>query len=272
MKVFFSKLQLGILYTTTLIKTLAHATPHPNTLLTTRAVTNTTKAGLAWPNGNSVDIEQYTATGKVSWYYTWSTFPAKASLEFVPMFWGEKSISQWSSMVQETLPGTTAVLGMNEPEQSGQSNLTAQQGMELWRTYVEPLHARGYRLGSPATSSAPSGKVWLQDFLTACAEDCTVDFIALHWYGTNASLFITYVEDFYQTFQKPIWVTEWACMNFVDLTKQCSMDETMAFLNTTQSFLDNADFVERYSWFGAMKDANGVNPVCCIYPFMSNFF
>jgi hypothetical protein len=57
--------------------------------------------------------------------------------------------------------------------------LTAQEGVDLWRTYVEPLHHMGYRLGSPATSSAPSGKVWLQDFLRVCGADCTVDFIAL---------------------------------------------------------------------------------------------
>lgn len=59
--------QLGIFYALTLITTPAHATPHLSTLLTTRAVTNTSKAGLAWPNGNSVNIEQYTSTGKVSW-------------------------------------------------------------------------------------------------------------------------------------------------------------------------------------------------------------
>jgi hypothetical protein len=53
-------------------------------------------------------------------------------------------------------------------------------------------------------------------------------------------------------------------MNFVDLTEQCSADETSTFLNTTQSFLDKAEFVERYSWFGAMKGANELNPVCFI--------
>jgi len=89
-------------------------------------------------------------------------------------------------------------------------------------------------------------------------------FYGADWYGTNASWFITYVEDFHNTFQKPIWVTEWAYMNFVDLTKQCSADETAAFLNITQSFLDKADFVERYSWFGAMKVVDAVNPVCYI--------
>jgi hypothetical protein len=59
--------QLGIFYALTLITTPAHATSHLSTLLTTRTVTNTSKAGLAWPNGNSVNIEQYTSTGKVSW-------------------------------------------------------------------------------------------------------------------------------------------------------------------------------------------------------------
>jgi hypothetical protein len=59
--------QFGIFYALTLITTPAHATSHLSTLLTTRTVTNTSKAGLAWPNGNSVNIEQYTSTGKVSW-------------------------------------------------------------------------------------------------------------------------------------------------------------------------------------------------------------
>ena len=33
-----------------------------------RAVSNTSKAGLAWPNADRVDIRQYESTGKVSWY------------------------------------------------------------------------------------------------------------------------------------------------------------------------------------------------------------
>ena len=37
----------------------------------------------------------------------------------------------------------------------------------------------------------------------------------------------------------------------------------MHFMNETQSFMDGADFVERYAWFGAMEHLpQGVNPVC----------
>lgn len=100
---------------------------------------------------------------------------------------------------------------LHRPQQSGQSNLSAQDGANLWKAYLEPLKAQGLRLGSPAPSSAPSGKTWLLDFLTACAGGCTVDFIALHWYDINSTEFIQYLEDFHNTFQRPIWVTEWAC-------------------------------------------------------------
>ena len=70
----------------------------------------------------------------------------------------------------------------DRPQQSGQSNLTPAQGAELWQQYIEPLKAQGVRPGSPATSSAPSGKTWIQDWLSACAGQCNPDFIALREY------------------------------------------------------------------------------------------
>lgn len=32
-------------------------------------------------------------------------------------------------------------------------------------------------------------------------------------------------------------------------------------MNATQSFMNETDWVERYAWFGAMKDMQGVNEV-----------
>ncbi|KAJ3936785.1 MAG: glycosyl hydrolase catalytic core-domain-containing protein [Lentinula lateritia] len=212
--------------------------------------TNSSKAGLAWPNGNYVDIDQYLTTGKISWYYTWSPDAISSTeIEFVPMLWGNNSVDDFSSTINDTISShnVTAVLGMNEPQQSGQSELTPAQGAELWKTYMEPLKSQNIRLGSPAPSSAPSGKIWIQDFLTACNGSCTVDFIALQ-----------YLEDFHNTFQRPLWVTEWACQNY-NGGSQCSYDDVVLFLNATQSYMDSSDFVERYSYFGAMIDLQGVN-------------
>ncbi|KAJ4483820.1 glycosyl hydrolase catalytic core-domain-containing protein [Lentinula aciculospora] len=228
--------------------------------LQNRAI-NTSKAGLAWPNGDADDIHQYLTTGKVSWYYTWSPDAISSpNIEFVPMLWGNNSADNFSSTINNTISSNnvTAILGMNEPQQSGQSELTPAQGAELWKTYLEPLKSQGIRLGSPAPSSAPSGKIWIQDFLTACNGSCTVDFIALHWYDINATAFTEYLEDFHNTFQRPLWVTEWACQNY-NGGSQCSYDDVVLFLNATQSYMDSSDFVERYSYFGAMQDLQGVN-------------
>jgi hypothetical protein len=223
--------------------------------------TNSSKAGLAWPNGNSDNIGQYLTTGKVSWYYTWSPdASASTNIEFVPMLWGSSSAGDFSSTINNTIStkNVTAVLGMNEPDNSGQSNLSPAQGAAVWKEYLEPLKSQGILLGSPAPTSAPEGKTWLQNFLTACNGSCTVDFIALHWYDINATAFVAYLEDFHNTFQRPIWVTEWACQNY-NGGSQCSSDDVVLFLNATQSYMDSSDFVERYSYFGAMENLQGVN-------------
>jgi len=226
-----------------------------------RAVTPSSKAGLAWPNGPYVDIEQFQSTGKVSWYYSWSPSSFDTDLEFVPMLWGQRQVTEFSTTINRTIVARNVshILGMNEPELSSQSYMTPQQAADMWKVYIEPLKARSLRLGSPATTSGPRGKIWLTDFLAACA-GCSVDFLALHWYGINATEFISYLNDFHQTFSRPIWITEWACHNFHILTMQCSQANVVSFMNETQSFMDRTDWVERYAWFGAMKDLQGVNP------------
>ena len=81
------------------------------------------------------------------------------------------------------------------------------------------------------------------------------------WYGIDAQAFIAYLEDYHNTFQKPLWVTEWACQNFVDFNAQCSPEGVVQFLNVTQSFMDATPYVERYAWYGAMPNTGDVNPV-----------
>jgi len=129
----------------------------------------------------------------------------------------------------------------------------------MWTQYIQPLHGKGLRLGTPAPTSAPDGKTWIQEFMSLCA-NCTVDFVALHWYDVNATAFQEYIEDFHNTFHLPIWVTEWACQNFNNVDDQCSYEDIQQFLAQTQSFMDNVSYVERYAWFGAMENLQGVNP------------
>jgi len=54
------------------------------------------------------------------------------------------------------------------PNHDGQASIDPGYGATLWRQYLEPLKASGYRLVSPAVTSAPSGKTWLKNFLSSC--------------------------------------------------------------------------------------------------------
>ncbi|KAG9123389.1 hypothetical protein FRC07_015008 [Ceratobasidium sp. 392] len=213
------------------------------------------KAGLGWGGGGN--ISQFEGH-QVGWYFTWSPtswVTPPPALEYVPQLWGGRDATLFARSVNTssvTLSGVKNVLGMNEPQEPSQANLSPQDAAAMWKTYLEPLKAAGVRLGSPATTSAPNGKTWLQDFLTAC-DGCSVDFIALHWYGNVAAEFTTYLEDFHNTFQRPIWVTEWSCLNFAG-GAQCTNDEMTQFMKTTQAYMDQASWVERYAWFGAMAN------------------
>jgi len=171
------------------------------------------------------------------------------------MLWGTKQISAFTSLVK---PGYANVaLGFNEPDHPGQAEMGTGQAADVWRQYLAPLKNQGYYLVSPAVTSAPKGKTWLQGFMNAC-NGCNVDAIALHWYGTDAQAFIAYVQDFYNTFKKPIWVTEVACQSFSG-GPQCNAGQVSAFMNTITSWMDSTWYVERYCWFGAMPDLGNVN-------------
>ncbi|KAI0698125.1 glycosyl hydrolase catalytic core-domain-containing protein [Cytidiella melzeri] len=249
--------------TTVLLLAATNAISAHARALDIRDVTTSSKAGLAWPNGNGENIKQY-ESGKVSWYYTWSPncIDIAASLECVPMLWGTDQENAFNSTIESTIDSYSvkAVLAFNEPNEMGQSNLSPEDAASMWKQYLEPLRSsKNVRLGSPAPSSNPDGVTWIQDFLNACEGGCTVDFIALHYYDVNATEFQSYITNYHNLFGKPIWVTEWACQNF-NGGAQCSDEAIKEFMNQTESFMDATDFVERYAWFGAFRNLQGVNP------------
>ena len=146
-------------------------------------------------------------------YYTWGPSSINSGLEFVPMLWGEKQLSQWDNAINQTVQTmyVTHALGFNEPEITVQANLSSSDAANLWKAHIEPLKGLGVQLGSPAPSGSPQGKQWLLDWMEACGGGCTVDFIAVHYYDINSTGFMEYLEDYHDTFQRPVWVTEWAC-------------------------------------------------------------
>jgi hypothetical protein len=101
------------------------------------------------------------------------------------MLWGTKQIADFQKLVKPGYAHTA--LGFNEydthslpplslqftipslrPDHPGQAAIDPGYASTLWWQYLEPLKSSGYRLISPAVTSAPAGKTWLSNFLGAC--------------------------------------------------------------------------------------------------------
>ncbi len=187
-----------------------------------------------------------------NWYYNWGTnddsMPADA--EFVPMIWDENVVTP-ANLAKVKAEGRT-LLGFNEPDLAGQAEMTVEQALDLW----PQLQATGMRLGSPAVAfggNTPGG--WLDRFMTGARQrGLRVDFITLHWYGSDfssaaAGQFMGYVKAVHDRYQLPIWVTEYGLMNFTGTPKFPSTQQITAFITESTRQLEAAPYVERYAWF-----------------------
>jgi hypothetical protein len=239
------------------------ASPKPSSASTGSSTSSggsvSSKVGLAWPNGNDPSLNNFN-TGKKPPIYTWSPeIPELArTLGFtpIPQLWGDDQVSDFKSKVVKGY--ANMVLGFNEPNEPGQSNMSPSHGADLWKQYIEPLKNQGYTLISPATSSNPNGKVWMNSFLSSCNGGCTLHGVAIHYYDITPQGFIQYIEDWHNTYNLPVYPTEFACQNF-NGGAQCSEDQVHNFMSTITAYMDSADWVPAYFAFGIMKDMQGVN-------------
>lgn len=176
---------------------------------------------------NPKDDHYWTSNSDLTWYYNYKSSPTSnvdhSQLQFVPMLWGSKSDPNFYNTVKGLKDGgmnITTVLAFNEPDgcTSGGSCVDAQTAAQLWQSQIEPLKKLGIMLGGPAVTGAPTGFNWLQNFFTACAGGCSVDFLPTHYYGSFEGLasHVGQVNATYQVSSLPsahemLWLTGFRC-------------------------------------------------------------
>lgn len=236
----------------------ASASPSPKATTAVAAAplvppSTTGKKGVSvWTfNGVNAALAQSTA----DWYYTWSTshsgITSPSGVGFVPMIWGPGSVAA-ANLAQAKAAGPY-LLGFNEPDMSSQSNMTVDQALSLWPR----LMAAGGVLGSPAVATGaatPGG--WLDRFMSgAQAKGYRVDFITLHWYGgdfTTADAvgqLKSYIQAVYDRYHKPIWLTEYALIDFSHGTNFPTDQQQAAFVTASAQMLTSLPYLQRYAWF-----------------------
>jgi hypothetical protein len=196
----------------------------------------------------------------VSWFYNWTLSPGScSSTPFVPMVWGHTGSEQTASGIASELAtvasgGYRVVLGFNEPDNSSQSNLSVATAISLWPSLTTNASVR---VGSPATQANTSGQAWMTSFMQQVNADTTgklrVDFIAAHWYGWNAGSCDSNaagLESYLKWLEaipgnRPIWLTEWGCLNQSNPTAAA----VQAFFSGAIAMFAKHPRLERYAWY-----------------------
>ncbi|TKA73736.1 hypothetical protein B0A55_05452 [Friedmanniomyces simplex] len=222
------------------------------------------KRGLCWPTDNHGKDEVFTFTkpgSRISWLYNWSpdATPNASSLDYVPMQWNHINIDDLPNKAKAA--NATSVMGFNEPELPDQSNMSAELAAKEWLRCIEPMRKAGVRCGSPGISSAPQGVAWLKDFLRRIQDGGSdVDFYCFHWYGVEVGQFYDYLWSTYYQMpdqRKKVWVTEWASTNWNE-DNPLPKEHVEAFARESVKYLETLEWVERFAWFGPMRDTGTV--------------
>jgi len=196
--------------------------------------------------------EDLAAARGASWTYSWALSPANTScaalarIPFEPMVWGSDAAR---NVTPAAVPQSTHLLGFNEPNSAGQSNLTPAAAAKLWPAVEAAAAARNLSLVAPVPSG--SDTQWLRDFFAACGSCADrVRAIALHPYACDAAALRASLNA-WAAFGKPLWVTEFNCGNGA---RNASAAEHLAWLRVALPLLEADARVERFAWMSARDD------------------
>jgi hypothetical protein len=203
---------------------------------------------------------------RLGWYYNWRPFAkieAVAGVEFVPMFWSSRDVSAENLAVVNQGPATH-VLGFNEPDMGGQSNMTPEECLEWW----PQLMTLKQRLGSPA----PASPGWLEKFMPeAQRRGLRVDFVCLHQYpdisNPNAVDEIeAMIVEANRKYGVPVWFTECGAADIAawhqpQLSKP-TPEMARNFMKRLLAMLERLPCLERYAWFAdRVSDEYGLGSI-----------
>lgn len=216
------------------------------------------KRGLAFLNVHLVNTF-HTYCPSCSRAYNWGpgTEDLSKDLSFVPMLWDDSQdrTANWALNMAKTISGgCKEVLSFNEPDNTGQANMTPDKAALSHVKHLNP-YKNEVKIGAPSVSNSivsGEGLGWLSAFFEACARqeaNCAVDFCPVHWYSWDvqyrdqwSSDLLRHLGDAYKVCGgRPIWLTEFAVPGNDEIIK--------SFLEETIPKLEELDYLKAYFYF-----------------------
>ena len=201
----------------------------------------------------------------IGWYYNWGYKSFKDlgyknkkfyDTEFVPMLYGDNIVDISERCAYANRKGYKYILSYNEPDLAVEANIQPGTMVYRWRDTI--ANKGNMRVGSPAISTATpivESTKWWDPFWNglSASDKSNMSFIAYHRYYENYNAYSAYeflmlIDETWQKYRKPMWITEFALWNADKATAKSSQN-AQEFLKIVCKGLNERSYVERYSWF-----------------------
>ncbi|KAG6910868.1 hypothetical protein DXG01_007185 [Tephrocybe rancida] len=218
------------------------------------------------PNGNKAGIAGGDAypffKDHIGWWYDWTPHPSKPGNPIgVPMLWGAGTADSTDAARLADFKKITSpppyVLAYEEPDcppGSGSAGMSVASGVSGWESLIVPLGRKGSLMGSPSMCKQ-ADETWLSQFGSKISTQW--DFTAVHINKNNLDGVKKDIEHYWNTYKKPIWVTEFACVNdkngFVPCTNQGEINN---YISTVVKYLESDSRVYAYAYSNGLGLGN----------------
>lgn len=193
----------------------------------------------------------------IGWWYSWD---AESNGKATPptgmnMLWGAGHADGQDSARLAAFKSLTYtpeyVIGFEEPDcpaGSGSAGIDVATAAQVWNEYVAPLGEKGSVLLSPSMCKQAAESGWLGPFEQQITR--TWDITNIHVNKNNMDGVRADIDHYWNTYgQRPIWVTEFACVNDVDgftpCTDQAEIDQ---YIRDIVDLFENDSRVHAYAY------------------------
>lgn len=216
------------------------------------------------PKKGQVAFFHYNFMYQPNWFYSWSANAEDACEygDYHPMQWGWLTSTtpvilrgqpEWYSRAQ-----MTCVMGFNEPDKDDQSDIPEENAAYQM--------SRLERMNLPVVGPCPAQNngSWRKAYEAIAEEEgLRCEYMALHWYagcnGGSPQNIINVINNLYNTYGKPIWITEFAVKDWYNKGTWSRNDN----YNWLAEFLwraESIDHLKKYSIFEWGTEDNNDDP------------
>ncbi|KIS02533.1 hypothetical protein L804_00804 [Cryptococcus deuterogattii 2001/935-1] len=190
--------------------------------------------------------------GHIGWYYGNGSASGASPAN---MLWGAGTVDSTDASRLAAFKALTStpeyIIGFEEPDCStpGSSNIAVADAASLWDSTIAPWKAKGSTLISPSMchQAAEQYTQWLAGFSGQISTSW--DITNLHINKNSMDGVKADIDYYYTTYGKPIWVTEFACVDdstgFVPCTDQ---SEINTFINDIVDLFESDDRIQAYAY------------------------